>query len=213
MFLFLLLANHTTHAADYKVVHDSNKTRVLLSEEITFYGLDFSRLTLVNRQRMFDKKKIKNIYCPAWIIEFDETNSATYLRKKLKIENLQDKRYPFQSDQYLKREVDLIVSHNIPHFNIDSIKTVVSKYSLKQKRGIGLSFIITHFLKDEEEVKGYITFFDIGTRELLYVIESRAGAEGLGLTKHWSKGIHDAWIEYFIYDHPKYRRQAMKINR
>ncbi len=124
------------------------------SDEITYYGLDLSRITLVNAERMLIKEEIKQGYCPAWIARFDKKNTVLNLQKTLKVEHIIDVRYPFQNDQIIKR--------------------------------------------------------DIESRELLYVIECRGWADGMGLTKHWLHGINSAWGQYFLFEHSKMRRKILK---
>lgn len=169
-----------------------------MSDEYTFYGIDFSKFKLINGKKMAQGEDIKNTFCPAWLAMFDENKMHKHQKSRLYVETLNDERYPFQSEQYLKNNPATIVNLYSIAWSVDTLELIVKDYQLTRKSGIGISFIISEFNKNEEQVKGYATFFDIDTRDLLYVFKAYGTASGVGMTNHWYKGLDDAWNDYFF---------------
>lgn len=215
--VILMLLSQFTLAEDYEDIVRTGKQEVLLSQEFTFYGLDFSFLKLVNAEKMTEGESIKNTYCPAWIGEFDKEYTQKKVEGLLNIEVVYDKRYPFQSDQYVKNDANTIVSMYSVTMSTDALEAIVKDYSLEESSGIGLSMIVAELNKPDEDAISYITFFDISSRELLYVVEIKGSGSGMGMTKHWYYGIDNSFYDYFQnrfrFDQRKAIKEAKKASK
>lgn len=198
LILFLILFSQFCIAGMPQVIVDSQLTRVMLSNEYTYYGIDFSKFKLINGEKMAQGESIKNTFCPAWLEKFDENNSQMFLKSRFYVETLNDERYPFQAEQYLKNSHTTIVSLYSIKWSIDTLELIVKDYQLTRKSGIGVSYIISEFNKNNELVSGYVTFFDIETRDLLYVFKTHGYGRGTGMTNHWYKGLKYGWNDYFL---------------
>lgn len=209
----LVLFSQLCFAKKPEVIVDSQRTRVMLSNEYTYYGIDFSKLRLINSAKMAQGESIKNTFCPAWLGKFDEYYTEGYLRPRLGAEILNDERYPFQAEQYLKNNPSTIVNLYATAWSVDTLRMMVKDYQLVRKSGIGISFIISEFNKNEEEVIGYVSFFDIETRELLFVIKTYGKALGTGMTNHWFNGLYKAWNDYFYQTFNTDKKKVIKAER
>ena len=69
------------------------------------------------------------------------------------------------------------------------LEKIIKSYVLNEKSGIGMVVNIVNFNKPREYVSGYVTFFDIATREILYSLEATGPAGGGGWAGHWASGI------------------------
>jgi len=208
--LTLVLVCQLGTAKDPEVLIDSQKTRVLMSDEYTFYGIDFSKFRLINTTKMHLGENIKNDFFPAWLREFDDKYTKKYLRQRLVVDVLNDERSRFQVEQFLKNDPSNIVSYFSTLWNADTLLSMVQDYQLERETGIGISFIIAEFNKNEEEVIGYVTFFDIETRELMFVVKALGDAVGMGMTSHWYNGLYDAWNDYFYQNFSMDKKKAIR---
>ena len=102
--LTLVLVCQIGIAKDPEVLIDSQKTRVFMSDEYTFYGIDFSKFRLINTTKMHLGENIKNDFFPAWLREFDDKYTKKYLRQRLVVDVLNDERSRFQVEQFLKND-------------------------------------------------------------------------------------------------------------
>ena len=207
IFLFI---THSGFTRDPQVIVDTDKKLVLEANEITFYGIDFSKLRLINPRKLDQGKLIKHTYCPAWIERFNDYFTEKKIYKMLSVQTLKDRRDPFQFEQSLKNNEKTTVSYNPPMLNIDSLNIIVGDYKLLENDGIGVSIIISEFRKQDEKVTGYITFFDIASRELLYVVKVHGKAGGKGMTTHWFEGYYEVWA-HFIDD--TYKKEKKKYKK
>jgi len=209
----LSILPHSILGVDAEIITDAKKKEVLGATQLTFYGIDFSKLRLINPNKIEQGELIKYTYCPAWIEMFDKDFPEKKVKKMLSVIDLRDKRTEFQSEQLEKNDETTAVSYKPPMLNADSIELIVADYNLRETSGIGMSLILSQFRKHDEDVTGFVTFFDIGTRELLYVVKVHAKAGGRGMVEHWFVGLKDVWLQFIAdtYDREKKRYGKGKL--
>lgn len=209
----IVLFSQLCFASNSGIILDTRKTRALVSDEYTYYGLDFSKFRLINGEKMGQGELIKNTFCPAWIGAYDAKLPENTLRRHLNVTILNDERYPFQTEQFLKNNSSTIVNLSSPAMSMDTLEMIVKDYQLSRKSGIGLSIIISDFNKYNELVTGYVTFFDIESREILYVSISEGNAIGMGMTNHWLAGLVEGWYQFIRLGFEKEKRKAIKAEK
>lgn len=198
---------------DYEEYFSKGKTRVLQSKEYTLYGIDFSNLRLINKYKMDQGEIIKSTYCPEWLEKFDGDFTQKELKKLINVETLNDRRYPFQSDQNSKNNASTLVCISPLIMTIDTLDVIVKDYQLEEKNGIGLSMIVSELNKDDEKSIGYITFFDIASRELLFVVKVQGLKGGYGMSRHWYERFSGAWYNYFYQKFKYDKRKALRLDK
>lgn len=208
--MILLLICQINFGQDFEELITESIQTVLESTTNTYYGIDFSFLTLVNAEKIYHGEKIWKTYCPAWLEMYDDTYTTKKVQKSLVIDTIIDHRYPFQKDQYLKNSAEMIVVLAPVEMTTEYLKTIVQAYQLDEGSGIGLSLIVTEFNKPLETVTAFVTFFDIKTRKLLFMVEVYGWAIKAGMTRHWYYGIHDAWSDYFGQEFRYEKRKALR---
>ena len=185
---------------DNKTIADISK-----SKEIIFYGYDFGHFKLVDPKK-FNDGRIKD-YLPVWVSYVMKRMDEKYFARKLKKKNvIFDFEYTGKIIQD-KDELDLasLTKHIIP---ADSIQSIISNYQINQKEGIGFTVIVESFVKSQNEVSAYFTFFDIATRQVILADHfSTKSATGLGLTKFWGNGLHST-VDVYISAEYRYRLKS-----
>ncbi len=180
--------------------------RIYDSDTIVFYGLDFFNFGLLNPDKVGQEEKLAKFF-PAWMSsvneEYDKDRLALITRRKI-IRNLK----PVQQ-RFKKIDSDWITFEK-NKFGIDTIKSVIRSYQLKEIGGIGLVLIIENFNKEKENARINFTFFDVSSREILWSIEVKGSAFGAGMTKHWSNAINDSFSTFKTAYHIDYRKTHKK---
>ena len=188
----------------------TGKQKVFTTSELTYYGLDFSQMKLVNPYKLGTGDKILHTYVPVWVDQFDESYPEKRLNSLFSVDVFKYNNQLFQESQIAKNNADSIVVAEPSQFDAEKIGSIVTDYSVLEESGIGISIIIEMFEKETENVWGYITFFDIRSRELLYVYRSSGRASGMGMEVHWRTGLKDMWYDYIIKDYIFTKKKILK---
>jgi hypothetical protein len=172
-----------------EVINNEGKEIVKQAEAINWYGLDLSMASLTNGKKSKDGELIRDTYCPAWI---------TYFNDKIPPEKLEKRSYfgkkviydPVSvQDRYKLLDTETWVTHYEKNINEEQIKDLIKSYELQEKEGIGCVLIVDNLNKPKERTTAYLTFFDIKSREIYWLIKSKAKADGWGMTGFWGQGL------------------------
>lgn len=157
-------------------------------DSVTWYGWDYSNLILNDHN--VNAAEIKSKWIPYWHLKMDHTKFGTKrFKKRFKKNNL---KIDYRTIQGLVSKVNdskLVDIYRYP-ITLDSLPSVVKKYDLANNSGIGITSIVTEMRKSDITVMIYTVFFDINTKEIIYVVKSRgkAGDKG-GLGRFYNKGL------------------------
>lgn len=178
-----------------------NVDAVLSSRDIVFYGWDFSRFKVFDISKTGDAEEILKNYIPSWIGMLNEeypTNKVASNFKKNVTPNLASVQSLFKN-----LDPDDIVTFLNYDFPIDSVRKVVKSYNLPEHSGVGLTIILESYNKPERYVTGYVTFFDIESREILWSTKMK-GLPGSkwGFAKYVFEGFVELY-QYFVDDYYK----------
>jgi hypothetical protein len=184
---------------------------VIQASTITWFGVDFSKATLVGSFTQFkdagDKNEyqIINTYMPAW------NNIIVNEREKYDVE----KTYKKSSVQYeldvvstRNQEIDgeKLFSLNAPEKSLthEQLSEVTAGYK-SGKSGVGLVYIVESFNKHKEDGAIWVTFFDMSTGSVLIAERFSARPGGIGLRNYWANTIHDVMVKS-SYAYTKWQR-------
>ncbi len=179
------------------IEYKKNINKLVLSNAIVWYGVDFSRCKLTDAKWIAKTSIIKDSKIPEWIAilnkEFDHEWISSKIKNKIITSDL-------NSIQMLYKTIkdSELVSFEAYSFPIDSIALFVKYYQLPQANGTGLVLIIESMNQPERYITGYWTFFDIQTREILYATKMK-GLPGsrYGYTQYWKAGLEELYAYYF----------------
>lgn len=157
--------------------------------ELTWFGVDFSKAKMVGSSGFSDPAKIQSYYLNEWnnfiVTESDKYDVKKYFKAKT-----------------LKNSLDLVKEHNdavdAKTLVIDNAytiteeeaKAVVQLYKGKGE-GTGLVFVVESFSKTAEKAFIYAALFDISTGNIIKMKKLKGNAGGFGFRNYWLAAIRD----------------------
>ena len=204
--LVIALISSKLFAQDVAVIYKA--------DTIYFYGYDFSHAIVktkhpindyifpwivytsqINPPSYFEEKMYMNVihdfsYTNKVNIKFIE-NLITFKKREREVieEDETTGRYPllFDNPNMSSKKYDEIKEENIgTEIPNKLIEKFLSEYSLSQKTGIGLVVFLAEINKEKESIFLHFVFFDIKSRNIIYVYNSHnTGAAGIGMEEHW----------------------------
>lgn len=159
--------------------------------KLVFLGLDFTQAKYIGRLGFTDPMAIKNQHMVSW------NNLIEGEPKKFSLQEA----FRLKSDQYESKVADMIklnesvnVKDNITEdpytITEDQVKKSVSKYSLSEKDGIGLVYVVESLNKNAEKLFAWVTFIDLKTKKVLYTEKLDGSAAGFGFRNYWAGGVY-----------------------
>ena len=159
--------------------------------KVVYLGLDFTQAKYIGRAGFMDAEAIKNQHMASWnnLIEFEPKKFS--LQKPLKL----------RDDQYVAKVADMLQynkSANVADNIIDGeysineadVKKSVSKYSLSEKDGIGVVYVVESLSKTAERMAVWVTFIDLATKKVLYTERLEGKAGGFGFRNYWAGAVY-----------------------
>jgi hypothetical protein len=185
-FLFVLLISFGAVSAQTKSDVFNKDT------EITWLGLDFSNAKFLgDREKFGSESDVKHLFT-AWneliLNESDKFNVAKAVDRS-KVTNAID----VTTARNAEVDVQAIFTDNQKdylHIQPSDIEGIVSSFDFKGKTGIGLVFIVESFSKPNEEGSMYVTFVNMGSKELLFSERLVAEPKGFGMRNFWAGCIY-----------------------
>ncbi|MCE5320651.1 MAG: hypothetical protein LLF93_06075 [Bacteroidales bacterium] len=167
-----------------------NIEAVLNSPGVVWYGNDVSHSRMLDFKKFEEGEVILKANMPGILAELEYKYNEEFMKRNSKKEKVI---FDMVSIQDLYKTIlepkEFIISRPY-EMTIDDVKSIVANYKLPQKEGLGLVVIVEMFHKPERYVTGYVTFFDIASREVYYATKMKgvAGSKS-GFNLYWSNGI------------------------
>jgi len=182
--LVILLITGNTQAQYNEVMKNKiiDLKAVVNAETLTYYGLDFSFLKYVRPKMALEDDALRK-YLGAWFEFYQkEIPQQDYLFRWLGFDH-----YNFDSNTAQSR-IDSVAKDWVvittPEIEIEDIAKAIGSFNLKGDSGLGFVIHPVEFNHIEENAKCYFTFFDIATRDILWITETTGNINGNG-TSQW----------------------------
>jgi len=189
-------SNCQTQKSKGAKIYGNRGNEVFFRNDLVFYGYDLTYLKLSNPKKMGQSMKIIQEY-------FNDFNNE--LNKEVGYNNLSKwmgKRSMIMGtpvfNNYYKRDFNNFVEYGNYCISFDNLQSIVNSYVLSESQGIGMVINLVNFNKDREFAMAYVTFFDIGSRDILFAVLVTGEAGGGGMVGHWAQGVEMAVREIFI---------------
>ncbi|MCF2487288.1 hypothetical protein [Dyadobacter sp. CY347] len=159
--------------------------------KLTFLGLDFTQAKYVGRIGFTDPNAIQNQHMVSWnnLIEMEPKKFS--LQKAF---NLKDDQYVSKVEDMVKFNKSANVADNITETEAtlteDQVRKAVSKYSLSEKDGVGVVYVVESLSKTAEKLTVWVTFIDLSTKKVLYTEKVEGKAGGFGFRNYWAGGVY-----------------------
>jgi len=160
--------------------------------DVTWLGLDFSGAKFIgDRERLGSESDLHHLLDALnelMVKEADKYNVAAALQKK-KVE--------YGTEVTTEHNAGLDVLSMISaegkdhiHLKPGDVEEIVSSYDFKGKSGIGLMFNVESFNKLIEEGSFWVTFVNMGTKEVLFTERLTAPPSGFGMRNFWAGSVN-----------------------
>lgn len=190
--LLLFLVGLIAISATGQVITSNKKypDPVILSFEYYYYGLDMSLCTLTQPDKVYYGAEYRDSYGQAFVDEY-----ARFVPFKTLTKWLQKGRvfyHPYEVQQLWRKLPDNWINEVYVPVTEEQIHEHIKTYEISAKEGMGFTVIPVNFDKKTEKVLVYFVFFDIKTRDLLWVSLVKGSAFGSGIAPHWIAGVEHA---------------------
>jgi hypothetical protein len=156
--------------------------------EITWLGLDFSNAKLLgDREKYGSESDVKHLMT-AWnelILNEPEKFNVAKAVGRSKVTNAID----VVNDRNSEVDAQAIFTDeqkDYLHIKPSDVDGIISGFDFKGKTGIGLVFIVETFSKPNVEGSMYVTFVNMGTKEVLFTERLAAEPKGFGMRNYWA---------------------------
>lgn len=159
--------------------------------KLVFLGLDFTQAKYIGKIGFTDPMAIQNQHIVSWnnLIELEPKKFS--LQKAF---NLKDDQYKSKVEDMVKLNKSVNVEKNITDeqsaLTEDQVKKAVGKYTLSEKDGIGLVYVVESLNKNSEKLVVWVTFIDLATKKVLHTEKVEGKAGGFGFRNYWAGGVY-----------------------
>lgn len=170
------------------------KSDVFVKEvPVTWLGLDFTSTKLIgDRERYGSVSDVLHLM-EAWnqliLAEPDKFDIARAIGR-IKVENVVE----VTKEHNAELDVPAMFSDNEKdylHIKMSDVEEIIAAYDFKDLNGIGLMFNVESFNKINVEGSIWITFINLGTKEVLFTERMVAPPTGMGMRNYWAGCIYE----------------------
>ena len=162
------------------------------STQITWLGIDFSGAKFIgDRERLGSESDIRHLLDAInelMIKEADKYNVAAALKRK-SVENVVEIANEHNAELDILSMISADGKDHI-HLKPADVEQIIASYDFKGKSGIGVIFNVESFNKLIEEGSFWITFVNMGTKEVLFTERLTAPPSGFGMRNFWAGSIN-----------------------
>jgi hypothetical protein len=160
--------------------------------EVTWLGLDFSGAKLIgDRERLGSESDIRHLLDALndlMIKEADKYNVAAAIKKK-SVQNAIEVVHEHNAELDVLAMISSDGKDHI-HLKASDIEEIIVSYDFKGKSGIGLIFNVESFNKLIEEGSFWVTFVNMGSKEVLFTERLTAPPTGFGMRNFWAGSVN-----------------------
>lgn len=166
-----------------------NSAKVFETDNLIFFGLDFSKAKMIGTSEFKSGEEIKNTYFKAW------NDVLVKEKKKYNIaETFQKTNVLYATDYINERNQNTdpskIVVDVSDSFSFKEVPLIIKEYNPKDfKDGIGLVIIVESFDKSKLLGTMYVVFFDIASKKVLISEKMSGEPGGFGLRNYWIRTV------------------------
>lgn len=177
IFFYLLIL----FTSSYSIAQNSN--------EITWFGLDFSKAKMVGSAGFSNPAEIQSYYLNEWnsiiIKELKKYDiSKFYVKPTVKV--FLDK----AKENNNKVIASSLVTDNTHTITQADVQSVVKQYKGKGGSGEGLLFVVESFDKSRERAVVYVVLFDISSGTIKKMEKKEGAPSGFGFRNYWLGAIY-----------------------
>jgi len=183
--LILLLTSNLMFAQSTADIFNSS------TAEITWCGLDFSKVKLVGQVGFTDPIQIKNQYFTAWNGLILSEPSKYDLKKTFLKNKFNHNITVVEQGNNAVNVTEMVINESALKLERKDLEAIVKSYNVEVRDQIGLVFIIESFDKLAEKATVHVTFFNTKTKEIIFTDVVVGSPKGFGFRNYWAGAICD----------------------
>lgn len=167
---------------------------VFTKKTMTFYGLDFSKTKLIGSSTFVDPQTVKSKWYREWNdlmkVERKKYNVQKFYKKRIAnyYFSLANERNKLPTVSKMVIDEDYSISKNL-------LDKIINKYRDSDHEGLGLVYIVESINAYDNEMRIWVTFFDIKSRKILLTELFTGNAGGIGFRNYWAKAYYNIMRE------------------
>jgi len=177
-------------------IYGNRGNEVFFRQDVVFYGYDMTYARLSNPKRMGESMMLIQKYFNEWNTIFNKDVGYNDLKKWMGKRSMIMGTPVFPN--YYKRDFNNFVEYGNFCISFEDLQSIVKSYVLNESQGLGMVINVVNFNKGREYSMAYVTFFDIGSRDILFAVLVTGEAGGGGMAGHWASGIENGVRDIFI---------------
>ncbi|OYT16826.1 MAG: hypothetical protein B7C24_05890 [Bacteroidetes bacterium 4572_77] len=170
-----------------------SQDQVFKTDKMTFYGLDFTKVRIDENSGVtafYEPATFQDKYIPAineLLIDemkrYDVGRSYSKTQVDYDFEIANDRNYEFDIYKaYVEEE-------QIPTLEKDVVKEAVSHYKNKDKKGLGLLYVVDNINHERNIITIQVVFFNENTGETYLIKRARGEMKGFSIRNYYAGGI------------------------
>lgn len=174
----------------FHVSFAQSSKKVFTAESVVWFGLDFSKVKLLDGAGINYPEEVKTRFAPAWNRLFLEERDKYNLQDAYSAERV---KYDIEAVKEVNKTIveEEIVTLDSYEIEKGTIDEMVKLYTSKHTSGIGLVYIVESLSKIDEAAAVHVTFFDIESRNILFQKKLLGTPRGFGLRNYWAGAYYD----------------------
>ena len=191
LLIILLISAVTLQAQAY------TKADLFNSEvQITWLGLDFTHMRFIGTAAQWEKYgeitngEIRDKYLPAWNdLLVNEKDKYLVPDAISRVEVQYAPEVVAKANATIKAGFFESNAASYQLLSESEVEKIVSKYDFHNHKGLGMLFIVEGMSKEKKETSAWVTFVDMGTKQVLLTKRVQGKAGGIGFRNFWGKSF------------------------
>jgi hypothetical protein len=192
--ILFFIAGCSSKQKTTEILNTPGSTLMFETEDITWFGLDFSQASIVG---VFEKQ---DFITPSNLDEWNNLFLTEPNRYRLDRAFQKKKAYiDITSVNRRNKNVsipDLVIQYTgakVPNkFDETKIQDIVKDLETTHPTKLGAVFIVDRMDQQTELISMYVTFFNTKTKDVIYVTKTNSKGSGFGFRNFWAGGMRRA---------------------
>ena len=187
-----------------------NEKEFFENTSAVWYGLDFSNAKFIGTHGFTNPSDIKSRFFNQWnyliINEFEKYDVGKTYRKNIVNNDLSI----IEERNQIPDPYKMVTNDNSHNLTKDDIASIIKEYPTTAQDGaLGAVFIVESFNKNTELGHIWVTFFDPGTKEIIFLKKSSQKPGGFGVRNYWARTIYNT-LKQHGKEYEKWRKSWSK---
>ncbi|MBX2921378.1 MAG: hypothetical protein KF746_04225 [Chitinophagaceae bacterium] len=157
---------------------------------LTYLGIDFTQAKLYNDMTANTLDIRNRLYASINQVVVNEPKRYPVGEAFVKSNVTNDLRHTLEKNNKIDAEKIIEMDAETERLKRSNIESIIKGYDFKDKKGVGLIFIMENMNKATAQASMYVTLINMGTKKVLLTERMIGKAGGIGFRNYWAKTIN-----------------------